>query len=804
MAATRWLSDTDLDEIAITGGKGASLGNLLRLGMPVPNGYVVTSTAYDIEVKRWRLGEALSPPLEKHDWAAVERVATEIISSGDLTAGLRDSVLTAYTQLGCASVAVRSSATAEDLDDASFAGQHDSSLNVRDEDALLKSIRNCWASLWSERAVRYRHEHSIDHASVRMAVIVQQMVQSDVAGVLFTMDPVTQQRERMHVEAAAGLGDAVVSGTSRTRVYLVDRSTCLPCEVIKEGSLLRVQQLSELCRLALEIERHKRAPQDIEFAFSDGNLFILQARAITTITDHVGPEPLPVLGDPSLADKLMRPVAAERYAMAPRPFDNIVFVRVVGAVIYAIRQLGGAISAEDEAAFRAQIWRQAYRLPPVRLTARFLLAQFKYLSLLKQDWLAWWASGFREELERVCVLPDLTATSEGELFECVDRILAVWEKALNERFYVSSAMNARPWLERIVGLVIGREQRAQVLANLMSGLHTPTSEVNEALWQLSRVARQDDAIRKAVRDLRPEAIPSTTSGEKFRADFSTFIEKYGHREGAGYYVSTPTWKRDPIQALRLISSLVEVDARVDSSEVVQQRYEAARALVERRLRFLPGVHGVFCWLLERLRAVDTFRETSHFDITRPLAALQEIVAELARRLRKRALLHKEDDLFYLTYEEVRNWCIDNCPPAPDMNKLLARRHATYELANARWQGERIEAVPLPGSVLKGVPASRGVASGRARVIYEARDFASLQPGEVLVCPYSNPGWTPLFISAAAVISETGGAASHAAIVAREYGIPAVMSVRGAMHALEHGPTVVVDGARGVVQIVQPE
>lgn len=777
------------------------MGDLLRLGMPVPNGYIVTTSAYGAEAERWQLADALSPLLAAHDWSGVERLATEIIFSQAIGAELKHSVLAAYQQIGSPAVAVRSSATVEDLDTASFAGQHDSFLNVCGEDALLEAVRKCWASLWNERALRYRHERSVDHRSARMAVFIQEMVQSEAAGVVFTVDPVTHRADCMHVEAAAGLGETVVAGAAPTQVYFVNRTSFVCSEPIRNGSVLSVQQLAELCRLALAIECHRSSPQDIEFAFAGGKLFILQARPMTTITEDATAEPLPSLGEPSLADRLMRPVAAERYAMAPRPFDNIVFIRVVGAVMYAIKQLGGSISAEDEAAFRSQVWRQAYRLPPVRLTARFLLAQWKYLSLLKGDWLAWWASGPREELKAVCGLSNVAALGDRELFERTDRILAVWEKALNERFYVSSAMNARPWLDRIVGLVVGRKQRAQVLADLMSGLHTPTSEVNDALWQLSRLARPDAAIRTSLRELRPEAIPATASGEAFRDEFHRFLQKYGHREGAGYYVSTPTWGRDPIQVVRLISSLAEVEARADPSAAVQRRYEAARALVDRRLRIVPGIRGAFGWLLERLRALDTFRETSHFDITRPLAALQEIAAELGRRLQARGRVQKQDDVFYLTYDEARNWCLVT-PPATAVNQLVARRRATYDLANARWQAERTDPASESGDVLKGVPASRGVARGRARVIRDERDFALLRPGEVLVCPYSNPAWTPLFISAAAVVSETGGAASHAAIVAREYGIPAVMSVRGAMQALQHGSDVLVDGERGIVQRLQ--
>jgi pyruvate,water dikinase len=336
-----------------------------------------------------------------------------------------------------------------------------------------------------------------------------------------------------------------------------------------------------------------------------------------------------------------------------------------------------------------------------------------------------------------------------------------------------------------------------VIADLMAGLHTPTSDVNDALWELSRLARHDAAVCSAIRNLRREDVPATPQGHAFNEALARFLSQYGHREGAGYYLSTPTWGRDPVQVLRLVRSLVEVEQRPDASAKVQARHDAARALVARRLRFLPGLRPVFELMVDRFRAIDVFRETSHFDITRPLAVLQEITAEWARRLESRGLLRRADDVFYLTYEEVKQYLIATSPSSDEIARVIARRRATYDLANSRWRGERARLGDHDGE-MKGVAASGGIARGRARVIVDERDFHRLQPGEVLVCPYSNPAWTPLFMSAAAVISETGGAASHAAIVAREYGIPAVMSVTGATEALRHGPEVTVDGERGSV------
>jgi phosphohistidine swiveling domain-containing protein len=794
-----WLAEAGATEILLTGGKGASLGDLLRHGIPVPDGFIVTTDACGTECGRWRLEETLAPMIERENWPEVQRSAEEIVSSHPVGAVLRDSILEAYRRMGSPAVAVRSSATAEDLDSASFAGQHDSFLNVRGERDLIQAIRRCWVSLWSERALRYRHERTLPHFLVRMAVVVQQMVPAEAAGVVFTVDPMGTGREEMYVEAATGLGEGVVSGSVRTEAWHVSRSTFRPRRPVAASDIVNNALLTEVCRLALRIEQHKGRPQDIEFAAAGGRVFILQSRPITTLS-NVAPEPLPPLGKPSLVDRLMAPITAERYALAPRPLDNIVFTRLVGAAIYAIREFGARISPEDEAQFRSAMWHQAYRLPPVRLTVKSLFPNPAYLRLLREDALAWWATGPRGEISAVCSGEDVTVLRDEELFARADRIIAVWENALNERFYAASAVNARPWLERVVGLAVGPAQRHQVAADLMSGLRTPTSEINDALWELSRLARRNPTVRWAVRSERLDQVPAGAEGDAFRDGFDRFLEAYGHREGSGYYLSTPTWAQDPAQVLRLVGSLAEVRNRPDSYSEVMTRYEAAKALVERRLRMVPGARSLFLWLVDRFRALDTFRETSHFDITRPLAVLQRIAAEWGRRLRCKGILDRADDVFYLSYEEVRDWILGKASRPDDLSKLVAVRRATYELANSRWQRSLRTKAANGDRELKGIPASRGIARGRARVIRDERDFHLLQPGEVLVCPYSNPAWTPLFIVAAAVVSETGGAASHAAIVAREYGIPAVMSVAGALVALERGPEVVVDGECGVVRM----
>ena len=793
----RPLADLTRADASTYGGKGAHLGELIHLGMPVPPGFAVAASCYAAHAQRCGLTVRLPSLIEKRDWAAVEQTARELLHSRppeeDLCVALSD----AYRRLDTPAVAVRSSATDEDSAEASFAGQYRTLLNIRGEEDLQQAIRECWASLWCRRALEYRHRRSIDHLSSDMAVVIQAMLPVDASGVLFTVDPVAQRSDRILIESVPGLGERLVSGTASGTVYRVDRSGL---EIIdREGgeTLLPSHQMATLCRLALEIEAHFGCPQDIEFASSKGKVFLLQTRPITTLGDAL-PEALEPLGKPTLFDRLMKPLVSERYSIAPRPLDNITYTRLVGAATYSLRRAGGVVTPEDETQFRAEVWRQAYRFPPHRLTWRVLLSPWQQIHTLKTDWLGWWKSGPRAALRSACAPADPATMSDTTLLDRAEQILAAWEVPLKKRMFAAGAYGAENWLKLLVTLAVGRRKSDQVMAKLLSGVTNPTLETNVALWRLSRMAREQPTVRAVIRELAPERLERTPEGRTFLQAFGEFLDAYGHREGSCWYLSTPTWKREPMQVWRLLASMVEVKEFPADPKQANVRYRDACELVERRLRFVPGLRRSFRWFLHRIRALTAFREHSHFDLTRPLAALQEIAAEWGRRLVERGVLSSADDVFYLTHEEVQDWLLGRAPGAEVPHRLLARRRATYQLANTRWQAERLEG---RGSALKGIATSPGVVRARARIIRGERQFEQLQPGEVLVCSYTTPSWTPLFVSAAAVVTETGGAASHAAIVAREYGIPAVMAVHGATRILEDGVEILVDGDRGIVQRV---
>ncbi len=424
---TQWLSEIRRGDIGVAGGKGANLGEMLSLGLPVPGGFCITTEAYMVQTAAWKLGERLSPLVAAQDWEAASAEAERVISSSPLADALVLEVMDSYRRMGEPEVAVRSSATAEDLEDASFAGQQETVLNVRGEDELLRGVRRCWASLWGPRAIHYRQERGIDHLSVSIALVVQEMVPADSAGVMFTVDPVTRETGRMLVEAAPGLGEAVVSGSVTGDLYRIDRTNGLGVvdrEIRSpEKPVLTDDQIRQLSRLGLELESHFGQPQDVEFALAKGNLYLLQSRPITTLSAP-DTEPIPPETRLSRWQQSVLPIGQERYPIAPKPLDNFYFDVMIGAVTNAVRNQGFFASPEEEEALKAQLWRDVYvSFPPIKATCRVLLAPRLIKRTIERDWDSWWAA-YRDRLAEIGRPIPLTSLSDAELWERADAILA--------------------------------------------------------------------------------------------------------------------------------------------------------------------------------------------------------------------------------------------------------------------------------------------------------------------------------------------------------------------------------------------
>lgn len=376
------LASLSRSDLATAGGKGANLGELTRLGLSVPPGFVVSAQAYAEQARAWGLAERVSSLLTAERWEAAASVATELFDKNALLPALESAVRDAHRDLGAPRVAVRSSATAEDLADASFAGQHETLLDVEGEDAVLRALRSCWASLFSPRALRYRAARRIDHLTVSIAVVVQRMVPADFAGVLFTVDPVAQRSDRMLLEVAPGLGEAVVSGHTTGDAYRLRREPFGDAGVAASRDITIEDRdrreasrpapsdalVLELARLGLQLEDHFGCPQDVEFAFEGSTVHILQSRPITTLGE-AEVEPIPPL--PKLTRiqrKMVEANDADRFPVAPKPLDQWSFRMTIPALVRTMRFLGFDVSEVDERALIDELWREVLLLPAPRLT----------------------------------------------------------------------------------------------------------------------------------------------------------------------------------------------------------------------------------------------------------------------------------------------------------------------------------------------------------------------------------------------------------------------------------------------------
>jgi pyruvate,water dikinase len=804
------------------GGKAANLGELLGAGFPVPPGFVITTAAYELVVSSNDLQRDIVN-VSTPGGGALLRARFE---QAMIPPEVERAILDAYRRVGEGSVAVRSSATAEDLPEAAFAGQQETFLGVSGDAALLEAVRRCWASLWSDRAVSYRVQHGLAQVPVKLAVIVQRMVAADVAGVMFTANPVTGARDETIVEASAGLGEALVSGlvtpdhivlrNTRHRWQIVERNLGRREVEVRPRAGGGVEQvlvaagtaarpalpdavLLQLARIGASITKHFGRPQDIEWAWADAKLYILQSRPITAL-----PEPPARRSrfDPSR-------FAGDYLQVRPYPLDMTTWVPAVGNALPRMLPVGGLIPSLTRMWVEQDgVVERLADFPSIRPTPELLLAPWRIVALARrydpanwrQDPILTAALTGVHELESL----DLRALSWSQLLdtarEAMTMPLAIME--VRRRYFPRGALAlAGLWLTLKILDLTDR------FAPLLSGVDNRTLKANRALEVLAAEIRTDPILASLFASQDAEqllaALQLESAGRAFLERFAAFLDAYGHREtGSPLLVSEPTWKDSPQTVLSMLKGMARAEPNPRSSPL---SWTTARddVLAHPGLRFEP-LRALMLSLIAQARRVSALREDTHFALTLPMPVLRGTLLELGRRLAEVGILETAEDVFHLRFEELE--AIDGIwPPPADLAAALrqaARRRAMRRLELA---GTPLMALPplfLPQTgeevLVAGMPGSPGVAEGRVRVVRDPAAFGSLLPGEVLVAPYTNPSWTPLFTRAAAVVVDTGAAMSHAAIVAREYGVPAVMGTGDGTRRLSDGQLVRVDGSRGQV------
>ena len=877
----------DANALTLVGGKAANLGVLTRAGLPVPAGVCVTTEAYRQVAASAGLDDVLdafnrTSPTDASRLRELAGRARAAMLAAAVPDQIAQAVLSGYSSLGAnVPVAVRSSATAEDLPFASFAGQQDTYLNVVGAEAVLDAVRRCWASLWTDRAVAYRATNGIDPRTVRLAVVIQRMVDAAIAGVLFTANSVTGRRRQAVIDASPGLGEAVVSGAVNPDHFVVDTDSG---EILERhlgdkrvavrarsgGGTEQVErpadanaasitddQIRALTALGDRVEALYGAPQDTEWAIdADSALWLTQARPITTLF------PLPLNAPPpggglrvymcfSLAQGLTRPITPmglaafrvlassasgvlgfpvadplagpSRYAEA----GQRVFADVTGVLRNRIGRVLMPRALDIMEARSAIVLRQLSgdaRLSPTRgsllsavrrvlsIATRFKVPATALRALFRPDATHRQAERVGTELAVRLLVPE-TATA-AERLDFVARILLHDCVPLVPRIMPGPALGIAMFA--LAGRLLGDDARDDELQAVLRGLpHNVTTEMDLALWALAGRIRAGRDAADLVRDGSVDELAKRFhAGDLPRVaqrGLADFLGRYGHRAVAEIDIGLPRWSEDPRHILGVLANYLRLEdlTLAPDAQFARRRTEAdamietlaARAGRRSRLRA-----RIVRFALRRAHALLGLRELPKYYLIVAFAAVRRQLAMVGAELAASGRLERRDDVFFVDLLEARAGL-----GGRDLRPLVARRREAYDqelrrrhiprvmLSDGTEPEARNIAGPADGS-LAGTPASAGTVTGTARVIIDPVG-AHLEPGEILVAPSTDPGWTPLFLTAGGLVMEMGGANSHGAVVAREYGIPAVVGVPNATTGITSGQRITVDGSAGTVTIL---
>jgi len=845
----------------LIGPKAKSLCALCRLGEAVPACFFVTTVAFrdHLDATGLRLQRASLPdgPGARSDrtGSALEDIRRNVIRT-PLAGNLREQIAAAYSRLGVNAVAVRSSATAEDLPGHSFAGQYETFLNVTSLEGCLEAVKKCWASLWTERAFEYRRRNGIDHEQVEMAVIVQRQIDADAAGVAFTLDPVTGSRSRIVIESCLGLGDALVSGRVRPDRIVLRKQNL---ELIRQTTAsdeaapsLHLRMARKLARRVRKLEKRFGGPQDVEWAVQDRRVWFLQARPITGL-----PEPKPWaerqvwtnlnLGE--VVPDVMTPVmwSAMETMFAPlmggimrlagvdsrkhppvglvagrlywhvnmgmaavRPFVSPTRLNGVNSMfggdqarMYEI----GELDIPDE-----DLPDVGFRWPRYILSwPRILYDLFAHRSSQMDKSLARFkADGDDLEALDIGVLPtselvNMMMEPRRESLKACDLLLLV-----PGAFAIGVFQRVcQGWLDDKDLTIAYRLMAAQGgIADTEAGLE---------MWRLAALAHEEIETEAALsaggwEEIRAR-LNGTTHGRRFLASWDRFMAEHGHHCRGELEFANPRWSETPDYVLNLIRSYLRSIDQVNPLEKQEQLARQRAQLAEQCRRRLknPIKRWLFNWSLGRTQKVARDRENWKNEMVRNIAVHRRALLELGRRLEKEGILDKYQDIFFLAIPEM-------APVAQgradfDVKQCIAARRAEYErncsvtpppVVVGRFDPDKhiMPRIDADARVLKGIAVSPGLATGKARVILRTEDQEHVEAGEILVAPFTDPAWTPYFLPAAGVVMDQGGVLSHGAIIAREYGIPAVVNVGFASKIIKTGQTLRVDADRGTVTILE--
>jgi phosphohistidine swiveling domain-containing protein len=864
------------------GGKGANLARLTHAGFPVPPGFIISTEVYRVFVMTNNLQPIIQSALENlpaEETSALEQASDRIraaFSAGKMPADTESTVRAAYTQLNGMPVAVRSSATAEDLPDLSFAGQQDTYLNIIGADELLKAVVDCWSSLWTARAIGYRMRNGISHDDTALAVVVQEMVQSDVSGVLFTANPLTGLRSESVIDATFGLGEALVSGQVEPDHFVMDTvtgtiinkvlgekkistrgKTSGGVETIAEAAgeryTLSDEEIRQLAELGRQVQQEYAFPQDIEWAFSKGKLYLLQSRAITSLfplPDHDGftiwfsfgavqglVGPLTPLGqdgiryvagnasrmfgvppDPEHFDIFGE--AAERIwikisDLIRHPLGNRIFDGALGFVEPSVSRIMRPLAADP----RLGAGKGKFKFSTLRRLVVFALPVMARLmhNMLRP---AQARSQFDADIESYFVSANIAPAADR--YERLANIIAFMSERMAGVFAYLMPRFIPIFGPSMAALNFLNHFSPKLALEVTFGLpNNVTTEMDLALWETAKAIKSDAEAGAYFREADATELArhylSGSLPEKIQSVISHFMDRYGMRGVGELDIGQPRWRDDPTPVMHTLQSYLQIDPEFAPDVLFAKGEQTALHAIEQLAA--ESRKQPVGWIKEklvraaarRIRLLMGARESPKFFAIRTMGIARKALLEVGQEYVAAGMIDRAEDLVFLKLAELDE--LAKPASVTDWKSLIASHRAAYDrelrrkhaprvlVSDGRAFYEGIGAGTDTADVITGSPVSPGMVEGLVHVVRDPRG-TQLVPGEILVCPGTDPAWTPLFLAAGGLIMEVGGMMTHGSVVAREFGIPAVVGVDEATTRLKNGQRIRLDGTTGKIQVLE--
>lgn len=867
--------EIDKTKLPIVGGKGANLGELSKIdGISVPEGFCVTTEAYKKTIEETQelpeLLEQLSHIKVVEDKERIEEISAKIrraIEETVIPPEIAEAVTRHLTELGERDAyAVRSSATAEDLATASFAGQQDTYLNIMGKDAILSHISKCWASLFTDRAVIYRLQNGFDHNKVFLSVVIQKMVFPEAAGIMFTADPITMNRRVTSIDASFGLGEALVSGLVNADNYkvrdgrIIDKKISakkLAIYALKEGGTeekkveadrqnrqtLTDGQILELEKAGRRIEAYFGSPRDIEWCLYGNEFFIVQSRPVTTLY------PVPDVQDgknhvymsfshQQMMTDAMKPLGISFFQSQ---FDEVLLTEIGGRLYFDLaHDLSSPIG-------RKVMLATLGKLDPLVLNAvKNLIKRENFVKSLAREGKGftslskgYFSLGLLVQIIKIphrndpSMVRTLMAQNETSIQELRQRIASLSgdelfifinekQKQLKKAVYDPQSMGmvyagtlASVWINKSMEKWLGEKNAADLLSKSVA--NNITSEMGLELLDVADVVRQYPAVMEYFKHADDktffEDLARLEGGNTVVKSIGAFLEKYGIRCSGEIDITRPRFNEQPTALIPMIlSNIKNFNPGAHNTRTEQGRLEAKQKEQDllNRLEKLPGGKQKAQKAREKISILRNFigyREYPKYIMMGQYWIIRQALLKEADRLVQKGVIREKEDIYYLSLEELREVVGTNRLDYSIITKRKEEYEVYAKLTPPRIMTSEGEIVSgeydtgnIPKGALAGVPASSGTYEGRARIVLRMED-AALEEGDILVTTFTDPSWTPVFVSIKGLVTEVGGMMTHGSVVAREYGLPAVVGVENATKLIKDGQKIRINGSEGYVEIL---